>query len=148
MKTLGKNKKAYFDYDILERFEAGVVLAGWEVKSLKAGLFSLKSSFVIIKDTQVFVIGMNIARWKTQSRTEVIDETRQRKLLLNKREIKKLKELLKNRGTSALVLRVLEKSRKVKFEIGVGRGKRKYDKREAIKKKEFKREIKAQGTRW
>lgn len=147
-KTIGRNKKAYFDYDIVEKQVAGIVLEGWEVKSIKGGLFNLKSNFVVFKGEEVFVVGMKVARWKTQSVHDVINESRDKKLLLTKREIKRLKELLKGTGTTAIILRILLQRGKIKFEIGVGRGKRKYDKRESIKRKEIDRDVRSKGERW
>jgi len=145
---LGKNKKAYFDYSIVEEFEAGIVLEGWEVKSIKNSMFNLKDSHVKVSEKGASLVDMHVSRWKTQSRTIPIDEKRERKILLKKNEIKKLQEYRRNSGVSILPLKVFTLRNKVKVGIGVGKGKKKYDKREAIKTREFKRDLQRSGKKW
>ena len=93
---IAKNKKAYFDYAIIEKFEAGIILEGWEVKSIRAGMASLKDCFVKISDNAASLVNMHVPRWKTQSQSIQIDEKRERKLLLNKRELEKLGQVRKS----------------------------------------------------
>lgn len=146
---LAKNKKAYFDYEIKETFEAGIILEGWEVKSIKNNMFSIKESFVKVSpEGKVYLEGMHVSRWKTQSRTIEIKETRTRELLLKKKEIETLVNYRRESGISILVLTVFLQNNKIKLKIGIGRGRKKYDKREVKKKRDFKRELKSQGNVW
>ncbi len=143
------NKKAYFDYEILEKFSAGIVLEGWEVKSIRSSMGNLKGSFVKIdKTNNVFLSGMHISRWKTQADSQYIEETRDRKLLLKKSEINKLNQFRNNSGVTIVPLKIYSDKNLLKVEIGVARGKKKYDKREALKKKDIQRDIKSKGNVW
>lgn len=145
---LAKNKQVYLNYEILEKFEAGIQLEGWEVKSIRSGMVSFNDSYIKITPEGVFVLNMHVSRWKTQSPSIPIDENRQKRLLLNKSEISKLQKYKQNPGVSILVLNVHLSHNRVKLEIGVGKGRKKYDKREYIKKKEITRDIARQGNRW
>jgi len=145
---LAKNKQSYFNYEILEKFEAGIQLQGWEVKSIRAGMVSFNDSYVKITDNGVFVLNMHISRWRTQSPSIQIDESRPKRLLLKKSEISKLRKYKQSPGISIIVLDIHLRNNKVKLEIGIGKGRKKFDKREYIKAKEMKRDITRRGNRW
>ncbi|MBN1332107.1 SsrA-binding protein SmpB [Candidatus Dojkabacteria bacterium] len=145
---LAKNKKAYFDYIILETFEAGIILEGWEVKSIKNSMADINQAFVAIRGTDAFVNGMHVSRWKTQSASIPIDEGRERKLLLNSKEIEELARLRKMPGVSIIVLDLFVKNNKIKVKIGIGKGRKKYDKRQKIMEREIKKEIVSSQERW
>ena len=144
MKVLAENRKAYFDYEILEKFEAGLVLTGQEVKSIKSGRISLKSSYVVLKNDEFFLVGANVPPYQPKNAPSDYDPERSRKLLLNKAEIKKLIGKSKEKGLTLKALKVYTKNARIKLEFGVARGKKKMDKREQIKKREINREIQRQ----
>lgn len=135
-----KNKKAYFDYFIEKETEAGIELVGTEIKSIRNGSVDLKDSFVHIKNNEAFVINMYIARYEEGNRFNH-DERRTRKLLLHKKEILKLKEEVSIEGKSIIPLKLYLKNGKAKLLIGLARGKKNYDKRETIKKRDIEREM-------
>lgn len=139
--ALIQNKKAYFDYEILEKIEAGIKLFGFEVKSLKKSQGSLLGSHVIIRGNEGFVVNMDISPYQVANTLKEYDPKRNRKLLLNKKEISKLSEYEKQKGLTIIPLLVYNKGKKLKLEIAVVRGKKKYDKREAIKKRDSEREM-------
>lgn len=142
MAVLAKNKRAFFDYEILERWEAGLVLTGPEVKSAKAGQVNLKGSFVSVVAEKPILLNCHIASYKPAKRIQKeYDPTHTRKLLLNKHEIKSLIGKAAQKGLTLLPLSMYTKKGLVKVEIGLGRGKRKYDKREELKKRATDREI-------
>lgn len=143
MGTVAINKRAKFDYDILETFEAGLVLAGHEVKSIKTGHINLQGSFVVIKDNEAYLLNAFIPPYQPKNTPENYDPNRSRKLLLHKKEIKYLIGKTKIKGLTLVPLKVytIGKRGRIKLEFGVGRGKRKVDKRELIKKREAKRKI-------
>lgn len=148
MKTLAKNKKAYFDYEILEKFEAGIVLIGQEVKSIKAGRISLAGSFVVLRNGEVFLIGANVPAWQPKNAPLDYNPERSRKLLLKKSEIKSLIGKSKQKSLTSIPLRVYTKRGKIKLEFAIVKGKKKVDKRETIKKRETERKIRrALGTK-
>ncbi len=136
-----QNKKAYFDYEILEKIEAGIELLGFEVKSLKKGQGSLLGAHITIRGNEAFVINMDIPPYQIANTPKEYDSKRNRKLLLNKKEIKELAEFEKQKGLTIIPLSVYNKGRKLKLDISVVRGKKKYDKRETIKKRDSEREI-------
>lgn len=141
MKTIVENKKAYFNYQILEKFKAGIVLIGQEVKSIKTGKISLRGSFVVLKGEEVFLIGANIPPYQPKNAPKDYHPQRSRKLLLKKAEIKHLIGKVKQKGLTMVPLKVYTDKGKIKIEFGIARGKRKFDKREQIKKREVEREI-------
>ena len=142
MKTLASNKRATFDYDILEEFEAGLVLKGYEVKSIKTGRMSLRGSYVTIKDREAYLLNAHVPAYQPKNTPESYDPDQTRKLLLKKRELKRLVGKIKERGLTLVPLRVYNnKSGRLKLEFGVGKGRRKPDKREMIKKREAERKI-------
>ena len=135
-----KNKKANFDYYIEESIECGIELKGTEIKSLRRGSGDLKDNFTIIKKGEVYLLNMYIAKYEEGNRFNH-EERRTRKLLLHKKEIKKLKEKVEREGYSLVPLKAyLNDQNKVKILLGVGRGKKLYDKRETIKERDLKRE--------
>ncbi|MBO5413995.1 MAG: SsrA-binding protein SmpB [Bacilli bacterium] len=134
-----KNKKAYFDYFIEEELEAGIALKGTEIKSIRKGSVDLKDSFVTIKNNEAFITNMYIAKYE-EGNIFNHDERRSRKLLLHKKEIKKLKESISVEGKTIVPLKLYIKHGLVKVLIGVAKGKKLYDKRETIKKRDLERE--------
>lgn len=141
MKTFALNKRAKYDYNILETFEAGLVLKGYEVKAIKTGRISLKGAYVIIKDDEAYLINAHVSPYQPKNIPEDYDPNRSRKLLLHKEKIKSLIGKSKERGLTLVPIKVYTKKSKIKLEFGIGRGKKKIDKRELIKKREVKREI-------
>ncbi len=135
-----KNKKATFDYFIEEEIECGIVLKGTEIKSIRNGLANIKDCYAIIKDNEVFLLNMFIAKYEDASIFNH-DERRTRKLLLNKNEIFKLKEKVEIKGYTLVPIKLYFKGNKVKILLGLCKGKKNYDKRESIKEKDIKREI-------
>jgi len=142
MKELAKNKKAFYDYEILEKFEAGMVLTGQEVKSIKSGRMSLKGSYVVLKDEEPYLIGASVPPYQPANTPKDYNPGKPRKLLLHKTVIKKLRGKSKEKGLTLIPLKVYTKHAKIKLEFATARGKKKADKREIIKKKEAKREMK------
>lgn len=136
-----KNRKAYFDYSVLEELEAGIVLTGTEIKSVRKGSVDLKDTFVVIKSNEASILNLYIARYFEGNQFNH-DERRSRILLLHKREIRKLKEKVAQEGVTLIPLKMYFKKNHVKLLIGVCKGKKLYDKREAIKKKDLEREKK------
>ena len=142
MRVLAENKKAYFNYEILKKFEAGVSLIGQEVKSLKTRGVNLAGSYVIIKDSEVFWIGAKISPYQPKNAPPDYNPERSRKLLLKKSEIQYLIGKAKQKGLTLIPLRVYTKNGKIKLEFGIAKGRRKFDKRELIRKREIERELK------
>ncbi|MDP3726399.1 MAG: SsrA-binding protein SmpB [bacterium] len=136
-----QNKKILFDYEILEKFEAGLKLYGFEVKSLRNGQGSLRGAYIIMRGGEAFVIGMNVPPYQPANAPKEYDPARPRKLLLSKKEIAALVGFEKQRGLTIVPLSVYNKGSTLKLEIVVGRGKKKYDKRETIKRRDSEREI-------
>lgn len=135
-----KNKKAYYDYFIEEEIEAGIVLKGTEVKSIRNGLANLKDCYAIIKNNEVYILNMFISKYENGSIFNH-DERRTRKLLLNKKEILKLKDKVEISGYTLVPTKMYFKKNKVKILLGIARGKKSYDKRESIKERDLNREI-------
>lgn len=140
IKIIATNKKAYHDFYIDETFEAGIVLTGTEVKSIREGKVNLKESFCRIKNGEVFINNMNISPYGFGNR-ENHDPTRMRKLLLHHVEIDKLIRLTEQKGLAMVPTKLYFKRNHVKLEIGIGRGKKLHDKRETLKRKEADREM-------
>ena len=132
-----KNRKAYFDYFVEEELEAGIELLGTEIKSIRKGEVSLKDTYARIKNNQVYVINMFIAKYEFGSFNH--EERRERKLLLHKNEIRKLKDKVKLDGYSLIPLKLYFKGNNVKVLLGLCKGKKNYDKRETIKKRDLER---------
>ncbi|MEO7744567.1 MAG: SsrA-binding protein SmpB [Usitatibacter sp.] len=134
------NKKAFHDYFIEERYEAGMVLEGWEVKAIRAGRANIKEAYVIMKGAEPFVIGMHISALPTASTHVKADPVRTRKLLLNAEEIRKLIGKIEQRGYTMVPLDLHYTKGRVKLQIGLAKGKKQYDKREADKDRDWQRE--------
>lgn len=144
MSTLAHNKRALHEYQILEKFEAGLVLSGAEVKSTKGGRANLQGSYVIPKGNQLWLTGVNIAGYPPAKREQVgYDPARDRKLLLHTREMSYLIGKLKEKGLTVVPISIYTAHRLVKVELGVARGKTLHDKRATIKKRENQREIRS-----
>ncbi len=140
MEIVSTNKKARFNYEIIEKIEAGIALKGTEVKSIRNRNVSIGESYAQIKDNEVFLHNLHISPYE-QGNRENHDPIRVRKLLLHKREIKKLVARTQQKGLSLVPLSIYLRKGKIKVELGIGRGKRLVDKREVIKKKTIEREI-------
>jgi SsrA-binding protein len=148
-KNLAENKKAFFDYSSLETFEAGIVLNGFEVKSIKLGRANLQGAFVVFKDEDPYLLNASVPPYQPNNTPGNYDEKRTRKLLLNKSEIKYLIGKSAQKGLTLVPLRMYTNQGKIKIEIAVAKHKNKFDKREVLKKrttdKEIRREIKERG---
>lgn len=135
-----QNRKAKFDYEIIETIEAGLVLTGTEIKSLRAGKANLKDSYAIIRNLEAFLLNMHISEYD-HGNIFNHDETRTRKLLLHKKEIIKLNDKVRLQGFTLVPLKVYIKGNYAKILLGVGKGKKLYDKRETMKERDMKREM-------
>ena len=135
------NRKAKYDYQIFETYEAGIVLTGTEVKSIRNGKCNLKDSYVVINNNEVYVLNMHISNYEKGSFNNV-DEKRTRKLLLNRKEINKINEKIKIKGFTIVPLKLYFIKGKAKLEIGVAKGKHTYDKRETINERDINKSIK------
>jgi SsrA-binding protein len=146
MKTYATNKRAKFDYDILQTFEAGLVLAGHEVKSIKTGHVSLKGAFVVLKQQkgkelpELHLVNCHISPYKHAGALPSYDPDRSRKLLIKRSEIKRLIGKTREQGLTLVPISLYNKRNLIKLSFGLGRGKRKIDKRETIKKRELDRQ--------
>ena len=138
--TIALNKKARFEYELHERFEAGIELTGWEVKALRAGKAQLTDTYVLLKDGEAFLLGCNIAALPSASTHVLVDPTRTRRLLLHKKEIARLIGATKQKGQTCIPLALYWKGNKVKCEIALATGKKSHDKRAAIKERDWRRD--------
>lgn len=134
-----QNKKASFDYFIEDTYEAGIVLKGTEIKSIREGKCNLKDTYCIIKNNEVYILNMHISKYKEANQFNH-EETRTRKLLLNKKEIYKIRDSINIEGYSLIPLKLYFVKNKAKLLIGIAKGKKNYDKRESIKQKDLERE--------
>jgi len=141
VKILAENKKAYFTYQILEKFEAGLSLIGQEVKSIKSGRINLAGSYVVQRNNEFYLMGANIPPYQPKNAPADYNPERSRRLLLRKAEIKSLIGKRQQKGLTLIPLKVYTKRRIIKLEFAVAKGKGKKDKREKIKKREAEREI-------
>lgn len=142
-KLIAKNPTAFHNYTINDKLEVGIVLSGTEIKSIRNGKANLKDSYAVIKNGEVYIVGMHISPYE-QGNIFNKDPLRDRKLLLNRREINKLVGLVKQKGCSLVPISMYFKGSLVKLELGVGKGKKLYDKREDIAKKDAERRMKQQ----
>ena len=140
MKIIANNKKATFEYEILDNYEAGIKLQGTEVKSIREGSCNINDSYVIIKNNKPYILNMNIAKYKNGNIFNH-EETRTRELLLNKSEIRKLEAKVKEKGLSIVALKLYFKEALVKVEIALARGKNLRDKRDSIKERDVSRSL-------
>ena len=141
MTVYAENRKAKFDYEFLERFTAGLELTGPEVKSVRAGKVSLAGSFVSIRGKEAFLLGAEIQPYQPKNQPEDYEQARVRKLLLSKDEIEKLAEVEGTKGLTIVPISVYNKGRFIKLDIAIARGKREFDKRQAIKKRDTERDL-------
>ncbi|MDX3905619.1 MAG: SsrA-binding protein SmpB [Pigmentiphaga sp.] len=135
-----ENRKAFHDYFIDERFEAGLVLEGWEVKAIRAGRVQLKESYVIVRDAELYLLGMHVSPLETASTHIHPDATRTRKLLLKAEEIRKLIGKVEQRGFALVPLNLHYKNSRIKLDFGLARGKKQYDKRDTERERDWLRE--------
>lgn len=146
-KVYSENKKGLFDYNILEKFEAGVVLFGQEVKSIKTGHINLAGSYVALKQGEPYLVGVKVPPYQPNNVGADYNENRERKLLLNKKEIDYLIGKSSQKGFSLVPLKIYEKHGRIKLEFGLAKGKKKYDKKEKIKKRDIDREVSRELSR-
>ena len=138
--SIVENKKAFHDYFIEERYEAGLVLEGWEVKAIRAGRAQIKEAYVILQGAEPFVIGMHLSPLPTASTHIRPDPTRSRKLLLNAEEIRRLIGKVEQRGYTLVPLDLHYKDGRIKMGVGLAKGKKQHDKRDTEKEREWQRE--------
>ena len=135
-----QNRKVNFDYEIIDTFETGIVLTGTEIKSIRLGKCNLKDSYAIIKNNEIFILNMHISQYEQGNRFNH-EETRTRKLLMHKKEILKLRDKMEIDGFTLVPIKLYFKGSKAKLLIGLAKGKKNYDKRESIKKKDIERQL-------
>ncbi len=133
------NKKAYYDYEIETTYEAGIVLKGTEIKSIRQGKANLRDSYAIYKNGEIFILNMHISEYD-KGNIFNHEETRTRKLLLNKKEIYKIRDSIEKEGYTLIPIKVYFKGNRAKVLLGIAKGKKNYDKRESIKEKDIARE--------
>ena len=141
MSNYAENRKARFDYEILEKYETGIELLGTEVKSIRGGKMSLEGAFVIVRGGEAYLINSNIPPYQAKNAPKDYDPLRNRKLLLTKKELAELSGSEKNKSLTIVPISVYNKNRKIKVAIALVKGKKKFDKRETIKKRDTDREI-------
>ena len=139
--SIVNNRKAYFEYHVLEEFEAGIVLLGSEVKSIREGNVTLTDSFIYLKSGEVWIKNFKVSRYKQTHKYESHDDNREKKLLLTKVQISKISRMMDEKGVTCVPLQVYSKNNKLKVKIGVVKGKKLYDKRQSIKERDIKREM-------
>lgn len=147
MANYAENRKARFDYEILEKYEAGIELLGVEVKSVRGGQMSLEGAFVIVRGGEAYLINANIPPYQGKNAGEDYDPLRNRRILLTKKEIAQLAEGGSNKSLTIVPMVVYNKGKKIKIEVAQVRGKKKFDKRENTKKRETDREIRREFKR-
>ncbi len=141
MPHYAENRKARFNYEILEKYEAGIELLGSEVKSVRGGQMSLEGAFVIVRGGEVYLINATVPPYQVKNTPSDYDPLRNRKLLLTKKEITELSGNEKNKSLTIVPISVYNKGRKIKVEVALVKGKKKFDKRETLKKRDTDREI-------
>ena len=141
MTTYLSHKKAHFDYEVLKTYEAGIVLLGHEVKSLRAKRGKVEGAFVIIRGGEAFVVGLNINLYQPKNLLKKHDPERARKLLLSKKELAEIEQQTETAGLTAIPLKLYNSGRNIKLEVAVVKGKKLHDKRESIKARDTKRDI-------
>lgn len=139
-KLIAKNPTAYHNYEIIDKIEAGIVLYGTEIKSIRNGKVNLKDSYAITKNGEVYVYGMHISPYE-HGNIFNLDPLRNKKLLLNRKEINKLIGMTQQKGYSLVPIKIYFKANLVKLELGIGKGKKLYDKRQDLAKKDAQRQI-------
>jgi len=141
MKILAENKKAYFDYEFIEKYDAGLVLLGPEVRSIKLGRINLNASYVILRGNELYLINCNISPYQANNMPGNYDPERTRKLLVTGQEIKYLIGKLAQKGLTLVPIKVYTKKSKIKLEFGLAKSKRKVDKRQDLKNRDIQRDI-------
>ena len=141
-----ENRKVYFNYEILEKYEAGIELLGLEVKSVRSGKMSLEGAFVIVRGGECFLINANTPPYQPNNTPKEYDPLRNKKLLLTKKEIRILADSGNNKSLTIVPISVYNKGRKIKISIALAKGKKKFDKRETIKKRETDREVRRESS--
>lgn len=141
MTEYAKNRKASFDFEYLEQFEAGLVLSGFEVKAIRAGKVSLNGAYVIIRGGEAFLVNTSISPYQPANMPKNYDPERPRKLLLDKKELAVLEQGSEKQGLTIVAIKLYNKGRKIKLHIALARGKKQADKREKLKEKSSKRDI-------
>lgn len=136
------NKKAYFEFSVLMEFEAGIVLLGSEVKSIRNGNVNMSDSFLYVKDGEIWTKNLTISRYKQSHITQIHEENRDKKLLLNRREISRIEKTLQDNGTTMVPLEIFTHNNRIKIKIAVVKGKKQWDKRNKILEREEKIRIK------
>jgi len=139
--SISVNRKANFEYFILDEYDAGIVLLGSEVKSIRQGNVTMTDSFIYIKDGEVWLKNLKVARYSQTHSAEPHDENRDKKLLLTKKQIQKIEKSLQDKGITCIPLKIFTKSNRIKVRIGVAKGKKLYDKRNTIKERDMKRDL-------
>ena len=142
MTKYADNSKALFDYEVIERFTAGIELLGTKVKSVRAGKMNLRGAFVAVRGNEAYLTGAEIPAYQPKNAPEAYDSLRVRKLLLTKNELDELKNAEGTKGLTVIPLSVYNKGRFLKLDIAIARGKKKFDKRQAIKKRDVERDLK------
>ena len=142
-----QNRKAHFNYEVLEKYEGGIELVGNEVKSVREGRMSLEGAFVIVRGGEVFLINANIDPYQPKNAPKDYNPLRNRKILLTKKEIAELGESEKNKSLTIIPISLYNKGRKIKIEIALVKGKKQHDKRETTKKRETDRELRREYKR-
>ncbi len=141
MANYAENKKVYFDYEVMEEFEAGIELLGFEVKSIRMGRAVLAGSHVIVRGGEVYIVGMQIPPYQRGNTPETYDPEHTRRLLLTKKEIVTIEKAEGTKGLTIVPISLYNKKRKIKIRIAIVRGKKKFDKRETIKKRDTDRDL-------
>jgi SsrA-binding protein len=141
MSTYIQNRKAHFDFEILETFEAGLVLSGFEVKAIRSGKGKLDGAFVKVRGGEAYLIGASVSAYQVANTPKSYDPERVRKLLLSKKELAHLERQTETAGLTAIPLKLYNVGRNIKLELAIARGKKKYDKRETLKERDTKRDI-------
>ena len=134
-----ENKKALFDYEVIDTFVAGMLLEGWEVKSIRAHSANLKSAWVNVSNGEAFLGNFKIAPWRYSAEEQKKD--RERKLLLHKKEIEKIEQKLSERGMAVIPIKIFDKGGKLKCEIAIAKGRKKYEKRQVLKNRSTEKEV-------
>ncbi len=147
MSNYAENKKAYFNYEVLDKYEGGIELLGSEVKSIRAGKISFEGAFIIVRGGEVFLINANIQPYQVKNTDKNYDPLRNRKILVTKKEIRELGDTEKNKSLTIVPLALYSKGSKIKISFALMRGKKKFDKRETIKKRETDRIIRREYKR-
>jgi SsrA-binding protein len=135
------NRRARYDYTFLEEFDCGIILVGSEVKSVRMGNVTMVDAFIYIKDNEVWIKNLKVAAYKSAHSLDIHDENRDKKLLLNKKEITRIKRKLEDQGTTAIPLGMFVKNNRIKIKIAVAKGKKTWDKRASIKERDLTREM-------